>query len=500
MSRFKLGFTVFLALSVAACGHNKPVPAKAAPKPAPSVVASAEPPDPEPFRAVRPPAGAPGQFAYPTPEQMKLANGLTVYLVKRPARVAALKLVIAHGSGVVQEGKAGLAGLTARMLTESTQKKSSAALAEAVEALGTTIGSDASRDESNVSLTVLPGDLPRALAILSEVVLTPAFLTTDFSRVRAEWLDNVRGERQNPQRLATLAAVRAVFGPVLGAPVSGSIPDLEKLTAQDLRDFHKRAYTPDSAALVVVGDIDARELMAQVGKAFGGWRGKSTVVRAQVTPPPLPERTRVLLIDRPGAVQSAVVTLQPFPKRSEPGYEARQAMGRVLGGLFTSRLNTNLREEHAYTYGAFAQPVSSRQWGGLVVSTSVRTDVTAAALDEIVLELKRMHDPSLGAPVSKDELGRAKADLVFNLGATLEHPNRVADEASELFIDALPLDYDARYPSLVNALTEAEVSAAAEAITPARLLVVIVGDRSKIEAELTRRGYAPELAPSSLSD
>jgi zinc protease len=500
VTRFQQISRFACAAALISCAHAKTPPKAPSPKPVTTKVVAAEPPDPEPFRAVRPAPGAPGQFEYPTPEQLKLANGMSVYLVKRPARIAALKLVISHGATAAPEGKSGLASLTARMLTESTKKKSSAALAEAVEALGTTIGSDASRDESDVSMTVLPADLPRALGLLAEVVVTPAFSATDFARVRAEWLDGMRGERQNPTRLATLAAIRAVYGPLLGAPVSGSIPEVERLTAADLRDFHRQHYTPDNAALVVVGDVDARTLMAEVGKAFGAWRGKSSVVRAPVTLPGAPEKTRVLLIDRPGAVQSAVVTLQPFPKRTDPGYEARQAMGRVLGGLFTSRLNTNLREEHAYTYGAFSQPISTRQWGALLVSTSVRTDATAAALDEIVLELKRMHDPSLGAPVRPDELARAKADLIFHLGATLEHPNHVAEEASELFVDGLPLDYNARYPSLVSALNEEQVGAEARGILPTRQLVVIVGDRGKVEAELTRRGYTPEIAPSALTD
>jgi zinc protease len=497
MQRFAL---LALLSALAACAASKPATVAPAPQASASAAPVAPPPDPEPFRAERPKAGTAAQFVYPTPAELKLANGLRVYLVKRPARVTALKLVVSHGASAAPEGKAGLAALTARMLTESTQKKSAAALAEAVEALGTTLGSGASRDESSVSLSVLPADLPRALGLLAEVVVTPAFSPDDFARVRAEWMDNVRGERQNPQRLATLAAVRSLFGPVLGAPVAGSIPDLEALKVSDLRDFHRRLYTPDRAALVVVGDVDERELMAQTGKAFGAWRGKSTLPNGPVTLPKAPERTRVLVIDRPGAVQSAVVALQPFPKRSDPGFEARQAMGRVLGGLFTSRLNTNLREEHAYTYGAFAQPVTSRQWGALLVSTSVRTDVTAAALDEIVLELKRMQDPTLGAAVSPEELGRAKADLIFNLGATLEHPSRVADETSELFVEGLPADYHTRYPALISALTQDQVAKAASGITPLRLLVLIVGDRSKIEAELQRRSYAPELAPSALSD
>lgn len=498
MSRLYAWLTV-CALVLPGCARATAPTSQVPAKPAASAAPEAAP-DPEPFRAQRPAPGAAGRFDYPTPEQLKLPNGLSILLVKRPARVVALKLVVFHGAAAVPEGKAGLAGLTARMLTESTQRKSSAALAEAVESLGTTVSSDASRDESNVALTVLPTDIGRALGLLAEIVTTPAFAPHDFDRVRAEWLDGLRGERQNPQRLATLAAVRSLVGPVLGAPVAGSIPDVERLTAADLRDFHRRAYAPDSAALVVVGAVEAQELLAHASKVFGNWRGKSAVARAALPVPNGPDKTRVLLIDRPGAVQSAVVALQPFPKRSEPGFEARQVMGRVLGGLFTSRLNTNLREKHAYTYGAFAQPVSSRRWGALVVSTSVRTDTTAPALDEIVLELKRMQDPSLGAPLADDELGRAKADLIFSLGATLEHPNRVADETSELFVEGLPLDYAARYPSLVSGVTREQVNAEASKITPGRLVVVIVGDRSKIESELRGRGYSPELAPSTLAE
>ena len=493
-------YAIALLGALASCSLAKSAPPAAAPEPVAPTPTPGALPDPEPFRAQRPPAGAAGQFIYPTPTELKLANGLRVYLVRRPARVIAIKFVVSHGASAVPEGKSGLAGLTARMLTESTQSKSAAALAEAVEALGSSLDSDTTRDESSVSLSVLPMDLPRALALLAEVVVTPAFSDSDFSRVRAEWMDNVRGERQDPQRLATLAAVRGLFGPVLGAPVAGSIPELETLKVGDLRDFHRRFYTPDSAALVVVGDVDERELMTQTGKAFGAWRGRSARPSSAVTPLQDLARTRVLIIDRKGAVQSAVVAVQPFPKRSDPGFEARQAMGRVLGGLFTSRLNTNLREKHAYTYGAFAQPITTRLWGALLVTTSVRTDATAAALDEILLELKRMQDPTLGAAVSTEELGRAQADLIFNLGATLEHPSHVANEASELFVAGLPADYHTLYPAKISALTPVEVAKAASAITPTRLLVVIVGDRERIEAELHRRGYGTEPAPGALSE
>jgi zinc protease len=488
-----------LTLALAGCG-GAPKPPAPSPSPPPPTKPAPVAADPEPFRATRPAKGAPSHSTYPTPELARLGNGLSVYFIARSSRVVALRFVVRHGASSVDEGKSGLADLTARMLTESTRKKSSAALAEAVESLGTTLSSGAERDGSEATLTVLPGDVPRALGLLAEVATTPAFAEDDFARVKNEWLDTLRAERQNPQRLATLAALRALWGNRFGAPVAGSVPDVEKLTTKDLRDFHRRAYTPDSAALIVVGDLDKAKLTADIERAFGTWRGKDAIAAAPAPTPAIPAKTRVLVIDRADAVQSAMIAVTPAPKRSDPGYEARQIVGRALGGLFTSRLNSNLREKHAYTYGAIAQPVASRTWGALIVSTSVRTDVTAPALDEIMVELKKIRDPSPATAITADEIQRSKADLVFGVGSTLEHPSRIADVTSELFVHALPLDYETRYPERLAALAPEAIQTAANAISADQLLVVIVGDRAKIEPALKQRGYAVELAPSSLTE
>lgn len=468
--------------------------------PAPANTAPVSPPvaNAEAFRATRPAPGAPGDFQYPTPKITQLDNGLTVYWVRRPTRVVQLSLVVRHGASSNPRGKSGLAGLTARMLTEGTRRKPASTLAEAVESLGTTLGAEATRDESSIGMTVLPGDVPRALALLAEVATEPAFSPREFERVRAEWLDSARAERQNPQRLAVLAAMRALHGPVRGAPVNGGIPDVERLTVADLVAFHREAYAADQAALIVVGEVDEAAVSAEVARLFKALRPKSALKPPEEPAPPLPDRTRVLVVDRPSAVQSALVAVQVFPKRSEPGHEAREILGRALGGLFTSRLNTNLREKHAYTYGAFAQPAAARGFGTLVVSTSVRTDVTAPALDETIRELRQIRDPSIGAPLSPEELARAKADLVFSLGATLEHPSRVAETTAELFVEALPADYHTRYPQIIAAVSAEAVQQAAHAVTPDRLIVVLVGDRSKIEPELKQRGYGTELAAPAL--
>jgi len=487
----RVALSLLLAL---ACAPQKAAekPAQQPPKPAPSAA-----PDLEAFRKQRPEAGKPGSFQYPTPTAIELPNGFRVLYVRRPGRVVSLTLVVRHGASSVPEGKSGLAGLVARMLGESTRQRPAMALAEAVESLGTTLGTAAGRDDSRVSMTVLPADFEPALRLLGEVVMEPAFAPRDFERVKNEWLDGVRAERQDPQRLAALTAVRALNGPVLGAPVNGSLSHVKRLGVADLKDFHARAYTPDNSSLIVVGEVEEAAVRAEVTRLFGTWRGKNGI--APLTPPAVqkPTKTRILIVDRPDAVQTAISAVQSFPKRSEPGHEAREILITAVGGLFTSRLNTNLREEHAFTYGAFAHSQEARYLGTLVVGTSVRTPVTAQALSEIRSELEAVRGRE---PVTEQELGRSRADLVFSLGATLEHPNRIAGTLSTLVIDSLPLDYYTRFASEIAAVSPTQVSDAARLLVPESLLVVLVGDQKQFLPELTKAGFATEPAAPELTD
>ncbi|HET9954700.1 MAG TPA: pitrilysin family protein [Polyangiaceae bacterium] len=481
----------------AACSPARATGPSAKPAPTAVVPVSAGNPDPEPFRARKPQPGSPGEFTYPTPKVVKLPSGLSVYLVQRPARVVAIEFNVRHGSASDPEGKSGAAALCARMLTEATRRKSALALSEAVEALGTNLQASASRDSSNVALSALPGDVEAALALLAEVITEPAFAPADFERVRAEWLDGLRAERQDPQRLAILLANRWLLGPRHGAPSGGRLGDVQKLTVGDLRAFHRQAYTPDNSALMLVGNFDENEVMKRVQALFGNLRGKDAIA----PPPPVPEspltQTQIRVLDRKDAVQSAIAVIQPFPRRSEAGFEARQILGRLLGGLFTSRLNTRLREEHAYTYGAAATPWAAKHSGALLVYTSVRTDVTAPALTDILGELDRTRDPKLGAPVGEEEMQRAKADLIFSLGASLEHPSRIADRIGASFIDGQAPEYDANYPALIRALPLPAVQMSGAALSTASR-VVIVGDKVQITESLSKLGMPVESVPEGL--
>jgi zinc protease len=215
---------------------------------------------------------------------------------------------------------------------------------------------------------------------------------------------------------------------------------------------------------------------------------------------PLAEKSRIILIDRPDSVQSAIFAAHAFPKRSDPGHEAREVVSSLFGGLFTSRLNMNLREEHAYTYGARSTVAATRNFGLFAISTSVERDVTAESIEQIFVELNALRDPALKRPISSDEIQRAKADLSHDLGATLEHTALMADRVATQFVQGLALDYHARYGSLLEELSPAQIEQAARLINPDQLTLVVVGDRAAIEPKLAGLKLPIEIANPQLTE
>jgi zinc protease len=486
------------ALLGSACASPPATPAA----PRPPVAAKAAPsarPDPEAFRDKAPQPGAHSPVQFPTPSSKTLENGVTLLVLPKRAAVTTLSVVVREGASSLAPGKSGLAALTARMLTEGTRRRSSLALAEASEALGSALQSDAGRDESQVEIAVLHADVARGLELLAEVVFQPGFSQSDFARVKNEWLDGVRAERQEPSRVASLVALRSLLGPTAGAPVSGSIPDVEKLTVADLKAFHARCYVPKNMAVIAVGDVTLAELEPDVERLFGQVKGAPRAKAATTTSVVEgPSRLELLLVDRKDSVQSSLFAVQPFPKRSEPGFEARELLSSLLGGLFTSRLNSNLREKHAYTYGVHGQALATRDWGAFYVASEVKTESTTDALNQLLEELERARDPQRGAPINAQETERARADVIHSLGARLEHTSLLADSMGTLFSQHLASDYYTQYPGLVNGIPLSDVAAQATRLTPQRMIVVIVGDRAQIEPSLQQRGYRVEAADPRL--
>lgn len=490
-----LGSLLVLTLG---CGATPAPKAEALPPPPVSSAPAAPTPDPEPWREQRPAAGPTPELHFPVPEQGKLANGLSLMVVRKAVPVASVSLVFRHGAAACPVGKSGLASLTARMLTEGTRKHPGLQLAEEVEQLGTTLDDDAGRDSSSLSLSALTADLKRALDLLGEVVTEPGFSPADFERVQKEWLDGLRAERQAPERLATLTALGTLLGKPHGSPTDGSLVDVQKLTIKDVVDFHRQAYLAGDATLIVVGDVDLPSVQKAAEQAFRRLKPGQSKLEQAFTPAPTPPPKRILLVDRPGAVQSALALVQALPKRSEPGYEQRELLTTLFGGLFTSRLNLNLREEHAYTYGAHAQNIATSHWGAFYVATSVRSDVTAEALKEALKELSLLKDPKLGKPIGAEEVARARADLVQSIGARLEVGARIGNSLAELWVHALPLDYYQRYPAVLAAQSPATLNPLTANLDVDHMIVVVVGDRAVVEGPLKALGYQVVEAPHEL--
>jgi zinc protease len=246
-------------------------------------------------------------------------------------------------------------------------------------------------------------------------------------------------------------------------------------------------------AVVAVGDLDMQRLTALAAASLGRLAKVTPPASPKLELPPPPSATSVWIIDRPGSVQTALFVGQHFPERAAPGHEAREVMNNLLGGLFTSRLNQNLREKHAYTYGVRSLTLATRRWGAFVSMSSIKTESTAEALEQLRLELATLRqEPN---PITPDELERSKVDLVEGLGASLEHVRRVMAETGELYVDALPPDYHHDYPGLIQSVDAAAAFREAQRLDPDRLTVVLVGDRAKIEPTLAAKGLHVEAAP-----
>jgi zinc protease len=468
------------------------VPARQAEKPPrPSEAAN--------WRFTVPNPTAESAWTYPVPTVTTLSNQLTVYVLQHSVGPVSLSLLIRHGGSDVPPEKSGLASMAAQMLAEATKTKNHYALSEAAESLGSTLTGEANRDYVHLTLDTLPEDVSNGIDLLAETLTAPAFDRADFLRLQKQHLDDLVSERQVPARLASLVGLRAVLGERLGTPVGGRLTSIRHLTIEDVRRWHRTYVYPEAVALVVVGPVDPSAVLAAVEKTLGKLRGTRPNLDAPIPEPP-PDSTAIYVVDRPSAVQSALFVAQAYPKRQQPGYAARQVLDNIIGGQFTSRINHNLREQHAYTYGAHSMTIAARHFGLLTVSTNVETEVTAPAIVQIVKELRELRAPNAPRPIGADELHRARTGVIQSLGSHLEDGHRLLLDLEQLFVHDLAPTHLGDYLSEVRQVDGSMLVAESERLAPERLAIVIVGDLSRVRAQLTAVGLSFVLAPSAWLD
>jgi zinc protease len=438
----------------------------------------------EPWRNEMPKPAAARPLQLATPVSETLPNGLTLILnERRGLPIVAANLVLRTGSDANPLDKPGLANFTAAMLDEGTATRNALQIADEVAQIGASLGISSSMDATTLAVRSLSKNFGATVDLLADVTLRPSFPAQEIERQRASRLAALVQQRDNPNQVAAQVTASALYGPKhpYGYSEIGTEVALKSLSRTDMETFWTQNFVPNNAALVVAGDVSMAELKALAEKAFGSWQKGTPAQPALGTPATTP--ARVVIVDKPGSPQTQLRVASIGAPRSSPDFRPMQVMNLALGGLFSSRINMNLREEHGYTYGASSQFSFRRAAGPFQIASGVRTDVTAPAVDEIFKEVRGMVDK----PVSAEELQKAKDSLANSLPGAFESGANAVNNFSNVFIYNLGLDYYTRYAEQVNAVTPDQALAVSKKyLVPANMVVIAVGDRAKIEPELRK--------------
>jgi zinc protease len=438
----------------------------------------------EPWRNEQPKAGPIKTVELPTPTSATLPNGLTLILnERRNLPLVAASLVFKTGSDANPLDKPGLANFVAAMLDEGTSSRDALQIADEVARLGASLNTGSSMDSTTIGGRSLSKNFPAILDLMADVTLRPTFPAAEIERQRAARLGQLVQQRDNPGQVAAQVMAAALYGSrhPYGYTEIGTEASVKAITAADMTAFWKKNFVPNNAALVVAGDISMSELRAIAEKAFGGW-ARGTPAQPALSAPNTTQ-AKVIIVDKPGAPQTQLRVATIGAARSSTDFRPMQVMNMALGGLFSSRINMNLREQNGYTYGANSQFTFRRSAGPFQVASGVRTDVTAPAVTEIFKEIRGM----LQNPVDGPELQSAKDSMINSLPGAFETTSEAVGNFSNTYVYNLGLDYYTHYAASVKAVsTEAAMAMVKKYLGSERLVVIAVGDRKTIEPELRK--------------
>ncbi|WP_206738394.1 pitrilysin family protein [Streptomyces sp. N1] len=433
----------------------------------------------------QPAGGAPRPWAFPAPERTTLDNGLTVLTCHRPGQqVVAVEVLLDSPLDTEPEGLDGLATIMARAFSEGTDRDSAEEFAAELERCGATLDAFADHPGVRLSLEVPVSRLEKALGLLADALRAPAFAEAEIERLVRNRLDEIPHEQANPARRAAKELSRQLFpaGSRVSRPRQGTEETVERIDAAAVRAFYERHVRPATATAVIVGDLEGTDLGALLAGSLGAWQGDAG------QPNPVPQVTaddagRVVIVDRPGAVQTQLLIGRVGPDRHDRVWPAQVLGTYSLGGTLTSRLDRVLREEKGYTYGvrSFAQVLRSTPEGTgaamLAISGSVDTESTGPALDDLWKVLRTLAAEGL----TDAELDTAVQNLVGVAPLKYETAAAVASTLADQVEQHLPDDFQARLYRMMTETGATEATAAVVSAFPAdRLVTVLVGDASRI--------------------
>lgn len=434
------------------------------------------PPRPLPARPVN----------FPPYQMQTLPNGLRIVAVSHHEQpVVSIRLLVGAGAALDPKGKTGLAHLTASLLDQGTTVATANQLNDEIDFIGGSMATGAGTDLSYLSILVMKDSFERGLQMLSDMARRPAFAPEEIARQKQQLLSSLQVSFEDPDFIANAVFDRLVYGfHPYGLPQSGTPETLASITRDDMVAFHQKYFWPNNAILAVVGDIQPDEAFASVRRAFADWQRRD-VGATTFSEPPMPTR-RVVVVNKPDAVQTEVRVGNIGIARNHPDYMAVNLAIRILGGEGSNRLHQVLRTARGLTYGAQANFDTFKEGGDFEAETNTRTAATGEVLRLIVDEFWRLQRDR----VNERELADAKAYLTGSFPLTIETPNAIAMQILNVLFYGLPIEQLQTFRERVNAVTVDDIQRVArEYLKPDRLSVALVGNAAAFTNQLQSIGF-----------
>ena len=429
---------------------------------------------------------AAGEVRFPPYSLRTLPNGLQVVTVLHHEQpVVSLRMIVRAGGALDPKDKLGLANLAAALLTQGTTAQSASEMNEAIDFIGGAMDAGAGADLSFLDMIVMKDSFEFGLRMLSDMAQRPSFALEEIERQRQQMLSSLRVSFEDPGYIANAVFRRLVYGfHPYAWPQSGTPDTIAAITREDLVDFHGRNFVPNNSILAVVGDVTADEALQGVSKVFGDWERREVPADSFVAPPD-PTR-RVIVIDKPDAVQTEVRVGHIGIRRNHDDYLAVNLALRILGGEGANRLHQVLRTERGLTYGAQADMDSLRDSGDFEASTNTRSEATGEVLRLMVDEFWRLQRDRIG----QRELADAKAYMTGSFPLTIETPDAIATQVLNVLFYGLPVEELQSFRERVNAVTVDDIQRVARFyLRPDRLSIVLVGNAAAFAPQLRRVGF-----------
>jgi predicted Zn-dependent peptidase len=442
-------------------------------------------------RNVQPTPGPTPTIHIPTWTRATLPNGAELVVVEKHDLPLASVTINFVGGGYSFEpaDKLGVASFTAQMLSEGTTTKTGEQLADAQQLLGTQIAAGVAGESGSIGFTALKDKLAPALALVADMLEHPTFPADALERIRGRTLVALQQQKDQPNAIASNVFSKVVYGDTHPYGRVVNERTVRAITRDDVVAFHKAYFQPGRAVITVAGDVNPADVRRVVAQQLAGWeKGGARPTFAYPEPPPAHAPT-IYLVDKPGAAQSVFAIGLTGPARDTPDYYALQVMNAIFGGLFQSRINHNIREVKGYSYGVSSAFAFGRGPGPFRAGGGIVTAKTDSALIEFMKEFKGARGD---VPFTDDEIAQGKASLIQGLPRRFSSVEAISASVASLYVQGLPETFYNEFAKNVDAVTRDDlVRVAKKYLDVDHLNIVIVGDRSTIEAPLRATGIAP---------